>query len=65
MTVSTPTLSSFDTDILPKTQTGFLWTHTCFLLAAVGFMWVFLTSKHTHAGSYALGNIPVGNPKFS
>lgn len=57
-------LSVFDTDILPKTffcgHTDFLWTYTCFLLAAVGFMWVFVTSKH----AYVLGIVPVANPNF-
>lgn len=57
-------LSIFDTDILPKMQADFLWTCTCFLLAAVGFLWLLVTPKHAHAGSCALGIVPVANPKF-
>lgn len=43
-------LSVFDTGILPKTQTDFLWTCTCFLLAAVDSCWCsWLLNTHMHA----------------
>lgn len=44
-------LSVFDTDILPKAQTDFLWTYMCFLLAlwdSRGRSWLLNTHMQAH-----------------